>query len=90
MVIRGNKDKLDAFRLRLAQRRSVEEVEKDFVYSIFILMYEMKWSVEYIMEMEIWKFNEIVRNLNRFYEEQKRASEEQSRGGDISSAGTLR
>lgn len=43
------------------------DLSEDFAFNIILVSYEFKFKIEYILDMEIWKFNEIIYGLQKIY-----------------------
>jgi hypothetical protein len=35
----------------------------------------MKWTLEYVFDLEIWRFNQVREELRKYYERRNRAEE---------------
>lgn len=62
-----------------------QDLSEDFAFSVVWVAHEFKQKIEYVMDMDIWKFNEIIINLQKIYK--MKYGENQSRSVSPSTLG---
>ena len=68
----NKKERLEAFRKRLAQESNIEELSKNLTTNIFMIDYYLKEGIDEILEWSPWRLNQISYEL---VEQLKRESE---------------
>jgi len=64
---------LEQVRRRLAKQARLGRYEEDLTTAIFTVAYEMKRLENEVLEMEIWRFNQILEEVGKYYKRQEKA-----------------
>jgi len=65
-------EKIEMLRRRLAQQADFDSISDAMAMEVVIVCREFGWTVEYVMNMEVWKFRQVSRQLAKIYEEMNR------------------
>lgn len=58
----------EAFRKRLASKISAEQLEQEMTEEVIIIAQKMGWTIEYIMQLPPWTYNQVRSTLQKLIE----------------------
>jgi len=62
-------------RRELAKEARESNVDEIYAKGVVLLAKEMSWELDYVLKMDIVRFNTVSRIIKEFYEEQSKAME---------------
>jgi len=62
-------EKIELLRRRLAQQTDLESLADAMAMEVVIICREFGWPIEYVLNMEVWKFKQIAKQLAKIYKE---------------------
>jgi len=76
----STEQKLERMRLKLQQES--HDMSSDLSMQTVLVCREMKgWTLDYVMDMPIWRYHQVLKQLKRISDETKAENERQSKIG---------
>jgi len=63
---------LEQVRLRLKEDARAGRVEEEFTTMVWLVAHEMKWTLEYVLNLEIWRFWQVYDEIEEYYKRQEK------------------
>ena len=65
---------MELLREKLKREAALESLPQDLASAVFLVAHEMHWTIEYVMEMPPWMLETIAKQIQEYYEAQRKAS----------------